>query len=297
MQELERVLDRLATRLGAIRGTPEPLDGGITNRNFRVRFGERDCVVRLPGKDTALLGIDREAERRAAGAAAALGIAPAVVLAAEDCLVTEFLIGSSAAPGELRDSPEEVALCLRRFHDSGTLLPSRFWVPELLELYREILRRRAGGLPGGFDGARALCRRIAAALPAFSEAPCHNDLLAANILRRREGPCVLLDWEYAGMGHPLFDLGNLAVNNEFGEPAEERLMRAYDGADPSRPRLAALRLMRIMSDAREAAWGWVQSVISPLAFDFTGYAERHAARLERAAGDPRLQEWLDAAAA
>jgi hypothetical protein len=55
--------------------------------------------------------------------------------------------------------------------------------------------------------------------------------------------------------------------------------------------------MRIMSDAREAAWGVVQGAISELEFDFAQYARRHFARLTAAAGDPRLEEWLVAAAA
>ncbi len=59
MADLSTIVDRLEARLGAAAGPPVPLDGGITNRNYRVRFGERDCMLRLPGKDTALLGIDR----------------------------------------------------------------------------------------------------------------------------------------------------------------------------------------------------------------------------------------------
>ena len=53
--------------------------------------------------------------------------------------------------------------------------------------------------------------------------------------------------------------------------------------------------MRIMSDAREAAWGVVQSVISELDFDFRAYAEQHFDRLAEAAGDPRFEQWIDAA--
>ena len=55
--------------------------------------------------------------------------------------------------------------------------------------------------------------------------------------------------------------------------------------------------MRIMSDAREAAWGVVQGAISELDFDFGDYADKHFARLARSAGDPRLEEWLDGATA
>ena len=56
--------------LGPPESTPEPLGGGITNHNLRVRFGGRDVVVRLAGKDTGLLGIDRACEREATAAAA-----------------------------------------------------------------------------------------------------------------------------------------------------------------------------------------------------------------------------------
>ncbi len=56
--------------------------------------------------------------------------------------------------------------------------------------------------------------------------------------------------------------------------------------------------MRIMSDAREAAWGVLQTVLSELDFDFRAYARRHFERLLEAAGQPAFEEWLaDAAAA
>ena len=49
---------------------PEPLTGGITNRNFVVHAGGREFVVRLPGERTELLGIDRANEAEAARRAA-----------------------------------------------------------------------------------------------------------------------------------------------------------------------------------------------------------------------------------
>jgi cell pole-organizing protein PopZ len=41
----------------------------------------------------------------------------------------------------------------------------------------------------------------------------------------------------------------------------------------------------------------VQSAISELEFDFNSYAEKHFERLAATARDPRLGDWLDAAAA
>ena len=57
---LNDILHGLEPSLGPVGGAPAPLEGGITNRNYKVRFGEVDYVVRLHGKDTDLLGISRK---------------------------------------------------------------------------------------------------------------------------------------------------------------------------------------------------------------------------------------------
>jgi thiamine kinase-like enzyme len=299
VQELTAILADLEPRLGARAGEPKPLSGGITNRNYLARFGEASYVVRLPGKDTALLGISREAERIANEVAADLGIAPEVVAADPRAIVTRFVHGGGAVdPDRLRADPAPVARALRAFHQSGAQLPARFWVPELLADYERTVTERGGSLPAAYADARELVARIARALPLGRPAPCHDDLLPGNLLSTDGGATILLvDWEYAGMGHPLFDLGNLAVNNEFDEPAEERLLHAYFGTAPTVAQSAALKLMKLMSDAREGAWGAIQEVVSELDFDFAGYASDHFARLSTSSADPRLQEWLDAAAA
>ncbi|HTU94672.1 MAG TPA: phosphotransferase [Solirubrobacteraceae bacterium] len=297
MTNLINIVERLAARLGPVEGEPEPLDGGITNRNFRIRFGERDCVLRLPGRDTDLLGIDRAAERVATERAAALGIAPPLIAADDECMVTEWLPGAPIDPERLRADPSSAALALRAFHRSGLRLPVRFWIPDLLSDYERIIGERGGQLPEQYRRTQELVARIAQVLPLTDPAPCHNDLLPGNILAADADPghALLVDWEYAGMGHPYFDLANLAVNNELDDAAQDRLLSAYFDAAPSDGRRAALRLMMLISDAREAAWGVVQGSISELDFDFADYARQHFSRLERNASDPRLEEWMRAA--
>jgi thiamine kinase-like enzyme len=290
--DLSSIVDRVALALGPVAGEPVPLEGGITNRNFRVRFGQREYVVRVPGANTALLGISRESERLAADRAAQLGLAPPVAYGDEACLVTEYIAATASDPPPLADDPAPVARALRSFHQSGVELPTRFWVPELLESYVGVVPEP----PADLGRARALAERIARAVPLEGPAPCHNDLLPGNVLAVDSG-VRLVDWEYAGMGHPLFDLGNLAVNNEFDPPAEDGLLAAYFEHEPSDRLRAALRLMRIMSDIREAAWGVVQNLVSEIEFDFVGYAARHFERMTRAAEDPCFEEWLGAAAA
>ena len=303
MSSLQEIVARLALRLGSSTGAPEPLDGGITNRNYRVAFGADEYVIRFPGKETDLLGISREAERMAGAAAAELGIAPELVAAESDCTLTRFLQARPLRPGELASDPAPIAGALRAFHESGVRLPVQFWVPDLLDEYARVVRSRGGELPDVYGRTRELVGRISGVLPLAHAVPCHNDLLPGNLMIVDPGglgdapTLMLVDWEYAGMGHRLFDLGNLAVNNELDAGAGDRLLAAYFGEPPSREQRAALALMRIMSDAREAAWGVVQGVISELDFDFAAYAAQHFDRLTQAASNPSFEEWLDAAAA
>jgi thiamine kinase-like enzyme len=94
------------------------------------------------------------------------------------------------------------------------------------------------------------------------------------------------------MGDRYFDLGNFAVNNELEGDGEAALLAAYFGEAPGSRRLAALRLMRFMSDLREAMWGVLQGAISDLDFDFAGYAESHFERMRETAADPGFKALL-----
>jgi thiamine kinase-like enzyme len=297
LARLERILARLEPSLGPLVGEPVALSGGITNHNFHVTLGEDDYVIRLHGKDTELLGIDRDAERMACQLAAELGIAPQLVSTLEDCLVTSFVPCDRVRPRDVADHATELARALRSFHDSPTVLPVRFWVPDLLTDYAASVHQRGVGLPAGYAEAASVAARIAVALPLEHPRPCHNDLLTGNLISPHHGDAKMLivDWEYAGMGDPCFDLGNLSVNNDFDEADDARLLSAYYGEPPSDGRRAILALMRIMSDAREAAWGVMQAEVSELEFDFGRYARVHFERLRTAAEQPLLREWLDAA--
>jgi thiamine kinase-like enzyme len=294
MQTLERAL-------GPHTGSPVALDGGITNRNLQMCFGGALYVVRLCGKETGLLGIDRDSEVRATRAAHGLAIAPEVVLFLPDdgCVVTRWVAGVPARAEQLREPARlaEVARALRAFHCSDPL-PTTFDAFRLVESYRTQTLARGGTVPAGFEEATALAGRIEAALhhPEHDPVPCHNDLLTANFLLGPGDALTIVDWEYAGMGDRYFDLGNLSINNGFTDADDRALLEAYWGAPCTPRRFAALRLMRSMSDVREALWGVAQSAISDLDFDFAGYADKHLRRLLATTADPRFESWLRDAA-
>jgi thiamine kinase-like enzyme len=299
-------VERLEAQLGKAEAEPTVLGGGITNHNFRARFGGREVVVRLPGNDTELLGSDRSGEREANALAAAAGVAPEVLAHLEDpiVLVTAFVEGPTMEAPELR-APRalaEVAAALRQVHGCGEI-DARFDAFRLVEDYAAATRSRGGTVPPAYARAHAAAARIESA-PALAGGPtvlCHDDLLPANFIETPAG-IRIVDWEYAGMGNPWFDLGNFAVNNELGPAEEEEFLvaylgNAYLGAPASAADLAAMRLMRLMSDFREAMWGVVQTAISDLDFDFADYATKHFDRLLAAIDGDGFEQLLGDAGA
>ena len=291
-------VERLEAQLGPAEGEPTVLGGGITNHNFRARFGGREVVVRLPGNDTELLGSDRAGEREANSLAAGVGVAPEVLAHLEDpvVLVTAFVEGPTMASPELREprAIEEVATALRKIHGCQARLSARFDAFRLVEEYAAATRERGGEVPPAYAVAHAAAARIEAApaLDGGAAVLCHDDLLPANFIDTPAG-IRIVDWEYAGMGNRWFDLGNFAVNNELGPAEEEAFLTAYLETPPTPADLAALRLMRLMSDFREAMWGVVQQAISDLDFDFEDYATRHFDRLLAAIEAPEFESQLE----
>jgi thiamine kinase-like enzyme len=273
----------------------EPLGGGITNHNFKVTVDGESFVLRIGGRDTDLLGIDRSVEHGASVAAAEAGVGPEVVdfLEPEGYLVTRFVEGHPV-PLEEMARPENilrVATTLRRIHEGGPI-PGRFDSFRVVEAYRATAEEHGVRIPDAFSAAKEHADKIESARGSQPRRPCHNDLLNANFID--DGTNLrIVDWEYAGMGDVFFDLANFSINHELGEAENEALLTAYF-EELRFEDLASLRLMRFMSDFREAMWGVVQQGISELDFDFVAYAREHFERLERTAADPEFREALAA---
>ncbi len=262
----------------------EVLGGGITNHNLKVEVDRERFVLRVAGKDTNLLGIDRTVELAATEAAAALGIGPEVVafVEPEGWLVTRFVEGAIPPLEQMRESVMlgRIASALRAFHD-GRAIPGTFDSFRVVEAYRQTALDRGGRVPDAYEWAHEIATRIESKQSADAPAPCHNDLLNANFLDDGERLWIV-DWEYAGMGDRFFDLANFSINHELDASRSELLLAAYFGEVRSND-VEALELMRFMSDFREAMWGVVQSSVSELDFDFEAYASEHFERLRRTA--------------
>jgi thiamine kinase-like enzyme len=297
---VERDIERILMQLpgwSAADAVATPLEGGITNQNYRVDIAGATFVLRIGGKGTHLLGIDRGNESVCTAIAAQVGVGAEVVhfLAAEDVLVTRFISGSILTP-EVAARPEMLArivASINRYH-AGPAFPGSFSPFATVRNYHQLALEQGVDFPDTLPRAFMLMAQIEAALgPNQQVRPCHNDLLASNFID--DGQVIrILDWEYAGMGDLFFDLGNFAVNQSLNEEQCGLLLQLYFGA--ARPAdLARLHLMRLASDLRESFWGFLQLGISTLDFDYREYAHHHLNRFLHNVASAPFEQWLQAA--
>jgi thiamine kinase-like enzyme len=290
VEQAER--DEIARVLASIPGVTVSGDlaieriGGLTNRNYKIALGPERYVLRLAGAGTSEY-IDRTAEAHNAHIAAAAGVnAPVLHFAVADGTMLARYIDDSLTMSEaaFKDLArvERAARAFRRMHRFGEPFAGRFDVFAQIDEYLALLRRNDAKIPDGYealqkeaDAARAVLRERPAAL-----APCHNDPLAENFLDAPDRMW-LVDWEYAGMNDPMWDLGDLSVEAGFGPEQDEVLLRAYfEGAPPAAER-GRMVLAKGLCDLVWTLWGLLQVMNDNPAEDFWAYSINRFERCKR----------------
>lgn len=258
-----------------------PLSGGLTNDNHLVEAAGRRYVVRIPGRSTELLAIDRANEHASALAAGREGVGPAVLeyLPDLEVMVLEFVPGRTMSGESLRtpESARRIAESLHRLHACGPFLRD-FDMFRITDGYLAICDERRFRIPDGFRERMAAVAEVERAIRArpLPAVPCHNDLLAENYID--DGARLwLVDYEYSGNNDPTFELANTAQECEYDDALRAVLCEAYFGrADDAL--LARMRLQALMSDLGWTLWAAIQNEISAIDYDFWAWAERRFAR-------------------
>ena len=256
----------------------------------------KDYVIRVPGKDTNLLEIDRFAELAASEMAAGAGVAPKVAAMLEDppCLVAEFLGARTMTAEELREPGvprRRRRRPARHPRRRARACPSTFSSFRIVETYAETGAERGATVPHEYEQAHEHARRIEAALagprararsPATTTCSPRTSSTTASGSGSSTGSTP--GWATAtSTSATSRSTTSSRADDEFA------LLTAYFDEPPGARRIAALGLMRFMSDFREAMWGVVQSAVSELDFDFTGYAAQALRPAARAGRRPALR--------
>ncbi len=291
---IQTVIERVHEWTDAKEIMVSELAGGQTKKNYRVDVDGTSYMLRVPGANTEQLGIIRDYELAASKAAAAIGVGPRVftTIQPEGVMITKFIEGRHPSPEEFRQ-PEMIkrlVQVIRRIHAMGTI-PGSFSAFSVVDDYTSIALECGASFPKNFPWLLECKQEIEnnMAKDPMEQAPCHNDLLFSNFLD--DGDIRVLDWEYAGMNDPTFDLANFAVNLGLNEEQIHLLLQAYFGESTTK-RFARLQCMRIMSDFREAMWGLVQIGLSKIKIDYFGYAEKHFDRLTQNLSHPQYKQCL-----
>ena len=296
--ELKAILQRIPQLASVENIEITELTGGITNKNYKITANGESFVLRMGGNETKFLGIDRAVEYECSRLASQIGVAPDPVafLAPEGFILARFISGKGMSAEEIgaEENIRRVLESMKAYH-ALEKFPGFFSPFRVAEEYRKTAESFNVQLPAKMDWFLEKSGEIEKAMYArepLTLRPCHNDLLNGNFID--DGTRIrILDWEYAGMGDIFFDLGNFAVQHEFTEEQDTILLNAYFG-NPTDSQHAHLKLMKIMSDLREAMWARVQRGVSQLDFDYDGYGRKYFDRFEESTSGNDYANWLRA---
>ena len=292
--DLGGILGRSRTFAAGVRSV-EPLVGGLTNTNYKVVTDHGSFVVRIGGRGSEHLAIDREHEYENSLAAAESGIGAPVVERLEDpsVLVVGYIEGRTLSARDLRDGPymERIASACRQLHQ-GRPFRGRFDMFALQRRYLAVVRRKGFRLPSGyleFSGAVEDARRAMAVRPE-APLPCNNDLLAENFIDDGE-KIWIIDYEYSGNNEPSFELGNVWSESDLSLEQLEALVGAYYGTT-LRDKVARARLWGLMSKYGWTLWASIQSAVSDTDFDFWEWGMEKYERAVAEFGGPDFDRLL-----
>ena len=256
--------------------TATPLAGGVANRSWRVASAAGEWVVRVAGDLDQRVAVNRIAERQAQAAAAALGFGPAIVHATPEAgvLVSEYLAGRVWGRADLESDAGLAALGARLGELHGLPPPRgvrRLDIHAVLAHYLELPPAVPGPVNRGDIAARL--RFSLARYAPTAHAFCHNDLHHLNIIATAR--LMFVDWEYAGVADPLFELAAVIGYHDLDDARRGLLLAAHGGSFAP----AQLAAACLVFDCLHALWldvagGWAmlpddrrQALLARLALD------------------------------
>ena len=228
----------------------EPVRGGLSNYAWQARHGGRSWFVRLGGPESAALGVDRCSESALLALVSSAGLAPPLMACepASGLLVTHFIPGATwrHEDARLEQNIVRIARRLRVLHglEPSAAVRSVDFAARARSLEARLSalsplpassRGESAGVEALIGAARTreheILENAAAAFESLASrhpplVPCHNDLHHLNLLDDGDRLWIV-DWEYGGIGDPLFDLASLACQHGYGPAERMALLDAY----------------------------------------------------------------------
>ena len=250
------------------------ISGGLNNSNYLVNHKGDRYVVRIE-EEEAHLGINRYNELLCAKVGYRCDVSPSLVYSKPGVIVTEFIEARvlGVEEGRKRKFIEKMAEVLRTLHNvdhrhtEGIVNYSPF---EQIKNYARKARQLGAGMPAGIDEMLEDLTQLERMMGQFVPTFCHNDPYPTNWLIDGANMWII-DWEHAGIGNPMYDLGYLSVTFGFTTELDEQLIRCYQGEVTDKV-MRDLKVMKTVALLRGVLWGLIRSVTSEVNFDFRKHA-------------------------
>jgi len=214
-------------------------------------------------------------------------------------MLTRFVAGaeplSAAAFRERDGAVERAARTLRRLHDLPESFVRDFGILRTIQTYLRLVNARGAVLPPGMPLLMRDAEGLREALAAHPVPlrPCHCDPAGANLLDTGT-EVTLVDWEYAGMNDPAWDLAYLSIQSAFDPASDGRLASAYFGRPATAAERGRVEVHKALVELMSALWALVQVSGGSNAADFKGYAEATFAACRRRIDSPAFTDSLAA---
>lgn len=234
--------------------------GGMTNHTYEVKLTVGDYIFRLPGPGTENM-INRYHEEISAKLAGELGIDTELFYFNAETgvkIVRYIKNAETMSPVTMRKSEnvQAVAELFKKLHTCGRDTGVPFDVFAMAEGYENLIRKYQVEFYPDYVQIRRRVMDIKDKIEqkAAKKVPCHNDPLCENWVRG-EGRIFLVDWEYAGMNDPMWDLSDLSIEAEYSRQLDDELLKAYLGRNVSEEEHFRFQANKIFVDFLWSLWG------------------------------------------
>lgn len=253
----------------------EILHGGITNNNYKVTIDQVTYAVRLAGVGT-IEYINRSAEKHNAQVMADKGISALIVYYDETTgnQVCHYIHGKTLHSEDFKGEKylSKAAQVFRKYHYSNDKFYSEFLPLKEIDSYVNLLAEKKFDF---YEGSELMTEKVTAIRGLFKNnpppiVPCHNDPLPVNWMDD-DKKFYLIDWEYAGMNDPIFDLAALAIEAELNVEQEHFLLQEYFGESPTEKQLGSLVINKFLCDVLWAYWSILQIAMGKPKEDYWEY--------------------------
>ena len=256
--------------------------GGMSNFNYKVLFGDKSYVLRIPGNGADGM-VERENEELNSMLAQRMGIHPTIEYFNRKTgikLVDYIENAETLNPTSIQEASnlKQIAAIYRTLHNSRVRERNDFNIFHEIDKYNCLMEKSGAKMydsdRGGYSQVITLEYRLNQM--GVELKPCHNDGVPENFIKDVNGKIYLIDWEYSGMNDPVAELAALFLESEFSKESQDIVLEHYfEGKIPA-DLPERLLIYQVLWDYLWAQWTVIKEAKGD---DFGGYGRM---RFERA---------------